>query len=233
MSALFFVGCSSSGTEDDCCQYDKAIQSLGNSIPPVATILSNFDTVKADENIDIKGKGDDRDGTIKEYSWKIDGIEVSKDSEFTTSLKDIGKHNICLAVTDNDNLKSKEVCTDITVLGDQKTLIPTAIITVTENNDQTKELDGLPVNKFVNFDCRKSHDNDKVGEGDEIQECIWNIKSYTSTNQLYRTCATNVNIKVIEGTHVCESPAYVDVVLKVIDNDGEVHTTSKTYQIIR
>ena len=79
---------------------------ISASIPPKAEILfpKEGTIVHQDEFIVLIGRGDDPDGTIREYLWSVDGLVIGHGKDLSYKFKDVGKHVINLRVIDNDGL---------------------------------------------------------------------------------------------------------------------------------
>ena len=235
--AAAFVGCGGDGT---CCDATPAAETVAPNniaIAPVATItnLNNATKIQAGQSLTVNGTtSSDRDGTVAEYSWTIDGQPVSTAANPTLTFDTAGDHTVCLTVTDNDALKSQNVeCRTLTVeaLAVTPTLQgPTAVMTLT--NDAAP----LVYQSNHTFSCANSHDNDTLGTGAEIVRCDWNIQSYrldTNGNEIpYRDCSALDTVE--HPIHICQRNNVVKVsrivtTLTVTDNDGQTATTTQEY----
>ncbi len=102
-AVLFSVGC---GGDSFCCKDGIA------PIPEITSIAKGAKfTVPDNGKLTVNGTGYDEDGTIKECKWYIDGKLQSTDGgcDSVTLNFDTSKtadHEVCLAVVDNDNIKS-------------------------------------------------------------------------------------------------------------------------------
>ncbi len=216
------------GGSSDCCKADIATKA--NDIPPVAVItgLKDKTVLALGQSVTVDGIGSsDRDGTVVGYKWMLDGKEVSTEQKPTITFNTPGNHELCLTVTDNDNNPSvNQECRTVTVLGKNSNVpvAPTAIITFSDK-------DNLADYTLHNFSCEKSHDNDTLGSGAEIQKCEWDIQSYTLNDKgvevPYRSCTS----EAMSGKPVYICPEAVKIVAKltVTDNDGQTHSTTEVY----
>jgi len=229
--AAIFSGC---GDSSSCCNAAGS-QNLGNSsasISPVAVItgLADNTTITTGESVSVNGSSSsDRDGTVSTYNWDIDGLSTSTAIDPTFTFDTVGDHEICLTVTDNDNLNStniacKTVKVEAPVVADTP-VVPTAVITLTDSDAP------LVLYSQHTFSCADSHDNDTLGTGAEIVSCDWNIQSYridSNGNEIpYRTCTS----QAMDGKPVliCGSVVRIVAKLTVTDNDGQTASTTTEY----
>jgi len=227
--ASIFVGC---GGGSSCCSGSESLstENLGN-VAPVAAItgLTDGSTIQIGESVTVNGtSSSDRDGTVTAYTWTVDGNTAGNETNPTFTFNDAGAHEICLTVTDNDNLNSENIeCKTVNVEATPSVatpVLPTAVITLTDSD--------APLKIFSNhtFSCAASHDNDTLGTGDEIVSCNWDIQSYKMENGqevLYRNCSP----ETMEGKPVtiCGSVVKIVAKLTVTDNDGQTASTSTEY----
>lgn len=123
-AAAVFSGCSSS----ECCE---------RGIAPTAVIAeANNRTVVAGAVMAFTGASSlDSDGTIQGYSWTVDGAEVAKGSGGVVGLNHTfattGNHEVCLIVTDNDDLNSQnKECRTVVVTAAPTNTPPVASFTL-------------------------------------------------------------------------------------------------------
>ncbi len=226
--AAIFTGC---GSSSSCCDADaNQNQTLGNKIPPVATItgLADNTTISVGQSISANGtSSSDRDGSVTAYSWAVDGATTSSQSNPTFTFDTAGTHEICLTVTDNDNLNSANTeCRTINVQAPQTAtpIAPTAVITLTDSDAP------LVFYSEHTFSCADSHDNDTLGTGAEIVACNWEIQSYKIENGVevpYRNCSA----EAMDGkaVQICGSVVRIVAKLTVTDNDAQTASTTKEY----
>lgn len=71
--------------------------------PPEATI-DDIDPNPANEGatMTFQGSGEDEEGTIVAYEWKIDGVVVNTNATFTRSDLNVGSHEVSFRVKDDD-----------------------------------------------------------------------------------------------------------------------------------
>ncbi len=99
-SAVLFTGCG----DGECCQPPLN--------PPVASIAeANNQTIVAGSALTFTGAASsDSDGTVQGYRWSVNGTEVSSGDGAVEPLNytfpTAGSYEVCLSVTDNDNLNS-------------------------------------------------------------------------------------------------------------------------------
>ncbi len=223
--AALFTGC---GDGDSCCSGDEVKGTLTSGTPPVATItnLTNNTTITVGQSLAVNGAtSSDRDGSVVGYTWKVDGQPYATEANPTITFTEPGSHEVCLTVTDNDNLNSANVeCRTVIVEAvEGQAVIPTAVIDFTGNNPIT-------IGSNQTFSCENSHDNDTLGTGDEIVSCNWDIQSYKLNNGVetpYRNCsADNANTHQVL---ICDDVVRIRATLTVTDNDGQTHSTTKEY----
>jgi PKD repeat protein len=223
--AAVFTACGGGGS---CCDSGVAVKGSTAGTPPVAAItnLNNNTTVTAGQSLTINGMASsDRDGTVKAYAWTIDGQAASTEENPTFTFNTPGSHEVCLTVTDNDDLNSANVECRTVVVGAVagQAVTPTAVIDFTGNNP-------IQIGSDQTFSCANSHDNDTLGTGNEIVSCSWDIRSYKITNGTetpYRNCsAANVNTHQVR---ICEEVVRIRATLTVTDNDGQTHSTTREY----
>ena len=81
------------------------------------------------------------------------------------------------------------------------------------------------------FSCANSHDNDTLGTGEDIRSCEWDIQSYAIDDNgntvPYRNCGADAMGG--QQIHICPRATKIIAKLKVTDNDGQVHSTTKEY----
>ena len=227
--AAVLSGC---GGDSSCCDEPLVVKAIGT--PPVATItgVANPTTISLGQSITAEGiASSDRDpgGSIASYQWSLDGSNVATEQSPTFTFNTPGDHELCLTVTDNDNQKSVNMeCRTITVLGKNSVtpVNPTAVIDLSNADDMS---DG----SLHTFSCLNSHDNDTLGTGEEIRSCEWNIQSYAidenGNTVPYRNCTADA----MDGNqiHICPKATKIIAKLKVTDNDGQVHSTTKEYKL--
>jgi len=225
--AGLFTGCGDGGS---CCDADASqnLDGLGNRAP-VATItgLADNTRISTGQSISVNGtSSSDQDGSVTAYNWSVDGVSTSTETNPTFTFNDAGAHEICLTVTDNDNLNSANVaCRTVNVDAPANTpVVPTAVITLTDSD--------APLVLFSQhtFSCADSHDNDTLGTGAEIVSCDWNIQSYRVINGQevsYRNCT----VETMEGrpVQICGDVTRIVATLTVTDNDGQTASTSTEY----
>ncbi len=227
--AAIFTGC---GSSSSCCNADSNNnQTLGNKIPPVAAItgLANSTTISVGQSLSANGtSSSDRDGSVITYSWAVDGVATSTSTNPTFTFNSAGTHEVCLTVTDNDNLNSANTeCRTVIVEAPADTvtpIAPTAVITLTDSDGP------LVLYSQHTFSCTDSHDNDTLGTGDEIVSCDWNIQSYRIVNGVevpYRNCTPETMIG--NPVEICGSVSRIVATLTVTDNDGQTASTSTEY----
>ena len=230
--AALLSACGGSG--DSCCDAvvskGDSIAGSGTTVAPIAKItgLANPTTISVGESVTANGttSTDDRDhGNVVAYEWTTDGQVSSNEASPTFTFNTPGSHEVCLVVTDNDNLKSQNVeCRTVVVNGASNTKAPTAVIDLSDSE--------APLKLFSDheFSCANSHDNDNIGTGDEIVSCDWSIQSYRVDNGVevpYRDCSA-ANVKT-HSVMICGHVTRIRATLTVTDNDGETHSTTKEY----
>ncbi len=224
--AAMFVGC---GGSNSCCDANaNNNQTLGNKIPPVAAIsgLANSTVIEAGQSVSVNGtSSSDRDGNVVSYHWMVDGVAATTTAVNPTFTFDTaGEHQICLTVTDNDNLDSANVeCRTLTVNSVAAAPVtPTAVITLTDSD--------RPLHIFTDhtFSCADSYDNDTIGTNPQIVKCDWNIQSFYEDGVTpYRDCSATDTFN--HQVHICGSVGKIVATLTVTDNDGQTNTTTKVY----
>ncbi len=227
--AALFTGCGDSGS---CCDADasqEAIEGDSINIAPLATItgLADNTRISTGQSISVNGTtSSDRDGSVTAYNWSVDGVATSTDTNPTFTVDSAGNHEICLTVTDNDNLNSANIeCRTVNVDAPADTpVIPTAIITLTDSD--------APLQYYTphTFSCADSHDNDTLGTGAEIVACDWNIQSYRvidGEEVTYRNCTAETMAG--NPVEICGDVTRMVATLTVTDNDGQTASTSTEY----
>jgi PKD repeat protein len=222
--ASLFVGC---GDGDSCCDGKTNIGGTSLGTPPVATItnLTNNTTITAGQSLSVNGTSSaDRDGSVVGYSWEVDGKPYSTDANPIITLTAPGSHQVCLTVTDNDNLNSANVeCRTVIVSPVAgEAVIPTAVIDFADSPIKT--------GTYQTFSCANSHDNDTLGTGEEIVSCNWDIQSYRIVNGVetpYRNCSAD-DVKT-NKVYICDYVTRIRATLTVTDNDNQTHSTTKEY----
>jgi len=85
-------------------------------IKPIARITEVNDTYTIGQMIDANGTtSSDADGEVQSYVWNFDSLSSTLINP-SFEVQKIGEQEICLNVTDNDNLVSEQNCTTITGL---------------------------------------------------------------------------------------------------------------------
>jgi hypothetical protein len=116
-TTLFFTACG--GGSGDCCSDEEGIGESGAvaKSAPTAVIVSERSECTVGETLSFNGldKSNDKDGTVKDYTWSIAGSEVSTNPNPSLTCLKLGVQNVCLTVTDDDNLTSTQTCKSITV----------------------------------------------------------------------------------------------------------------------
>jgi hypothetical protein len=119
-----FSGCG----EDECCY---------SGIAPTAVIAeADNRTVVAGVPMAFTGAGSlDSDGSVQGYSWTVDGAEVAQGSGGVQALNHTfataGNHEVCLIVTDNDDLNSNnKECRTVVVTAAPTNTPPVASFTL-------------------------------------------------------------------------------------------------------
>jgi PKD repeat protein len=216
------------GGDGSCCDAQPIEEAIGT--PPVAKItgISDPTVISLGQSVTVNGiASSDRDGDVTSYKWTVDGEEKATEQSPTFTFNTPGDHEICLTVTDNDNQESVNMeCKTVTVKGRNSVtpVNPTAVISLSNDEDFSAYSKHL-------FSCEKSHDNDTLGVGNEIVSCEWDIQSYAidSNGNIvpYKNCtAEAMNNQEI---FICPNASKIIAKLKVTDNDGQVHSTTKEY----
>jgi PKD repeat protein len=238
LSATLFIGCG--GGDSSCCDAPALTES--GMTPPVAQITGLSDTtVSIGQTLSGEGLASydrDEEGTVVGYKWTVNGEDYSTERNPSFTFNNPGTYEVCLTVIDNDGLDSvNEECRTITVLGKNEANVvpPTAVITMTNINPDGSISPCSVDHKRHKFSCENSHDNDTIGSGDEIRECMWNVRSYRIVDgkeKLYRDCVKEMN-EFPDGFCVCDGATKIEATLTVVDNDGQTHTTTKVYPVKR
>jgi PKD repeat protein len=223
--AAVLSGC---GGDSSCCDEPPVNKAIG--VPPVAKItgVANPTEISLGQSITANGiASSDRDGNVASYKWTLDGSEVATEQSPTFTFNTPGDHELCLTVTDNDKQDSVNMeCRTIKVTGKNSVtpVTPTAVIDLSNEGDMS---DG----SLHTFSCANSHDNDTLGTGEDIRSCEWDIQSYaidSNGNTVpYRNCSADAMGG--QQIHICPKATKIIAKLKVTDNDGQVHSTTKEY----
>ncbi|WP_292468016.1 PGF-pre-PGF domain-containing protein [Methanolobus sp.] len=164
-------------------------------VAPSATITS-ISPNPATEGTEVTfvGNAIDQDGTIKAYSWKIDGNQISNQATFTNSDISVGDHTVAFSAMDNNSLWSEEVTKTLKITEVQNIAPVTNIVSISPN----PATEGTEVTFTGNA-------TDQDGT---IAAYLWTVDGNTvSTNETF----TNSDIPIGEHT----------VVFSAMDNDNE------------
>ena len=174
----------------------SAIEILGVASPnqaPTALATADIQQGAAPLNVNFVGSNSTDDKGIVSYNWKIDGVSVSDQADFTNEFTEIGNYSVSLEVTDVEGLSDVDSLNiEVTEIG-AGNQAPVAVATsdVTEGS--------LPLE--VSFKGEKS--NDDVG----IERYSWKI----DTNEV----STAPNF-----VYTFENLGNYQVTLTVTDADG-------------
>ncbi len=204
-----------------------------DKIHPVAKIKNLETNVTLNELIFVDGVSSyDSDGWIKEYSWSLNDKEVSNSSTHAFKFDQLGKHTICLTVTDNDNLKAttcKNIIVSSLTPSNEKKSPPVAKFSIS-----TSDLELHPYIPYT-LDCSNSYDTDENNQ--TIISCDWSQSDaywYYGYDKIIDppNCAKITTINKTQALlEICDSAAKVEIVLVVTDNEGDTNKTSKMYYI--
>ncbi len=190
---LFMGGCGS-GNGSCCGNTDKIVEeNAADKVAPTAVILTSASECTKGESITLDGLTDSvDDGTISSYNWNIGDENISTNPKPSIMCEEIGTKDICLTVTDNDDLNSQTVCKSITVK--EKVLIK-PVAKITDINDT------YAIGEMLNANGSTSSDADG-----EVQSYLWSFDGHNST----------LNNPSFEVQKVGEQ----DICLSVTDNDN-------------
>jgi PKD repeat protein len=191
--AALYSGCGSSG----CCSDESPIGEKGSTIEklaPTALISSESSVCVEGSTITFDGRSSvDTDGHIKNYEWLLDGKLVASNPIASFTCDSVGTKEVCLKVSDDDNLSSTMVCQTYTVKEKEKIKVPpVAVITAPHF---------CTIGETIQVDGTKSHDEDG-----EVLQYAWRFEdARSSLDKPYLVCAKEGN------QSLC---------LNVTDNDG-------------
>jgi PKD repeat protein len=128
----------------------------------------------------------DEDGNVTNYQWILDDENISTEKNPTITLPtEEGIHKLCLIVTDNDNLTSKESCKTFTIPHINEN--PTAVINIL--NDKTLKTK-CPV--------LVSSSNSIANDG-EIKSYIWTVDN----NITLKGKDQNISFNTVGSHEIC------------------------------
>ncbi len=162
------------------------------NLSPTAVILSKTLECTVGESISYDGlTNSSDDSSISSYSWSIDEKEVSTNPKPSLVCKSLGEKEICLKVTDDQDLVSEKECIKITVK--KRPLInPTAVISGVG--------DTYTIGDTLQADGSKSEDRDG-----EVLAYAWSFEDANSSDE-----KPSFEIKILGEQEIC---------LSVVDND--------------
>ena len=228
--AAVFVGC---GGDSACCDgvggSVEVIKDFGNKAP-IATItnLADNTTIQEGQNLALNGSSSsDDDGTVVAYEWKVDGIVVSTEANPVLTNLSVGTHQVCLTVTDNNNLSSANTECRTVIVTATTTNTPVTPTAVIDLSDSTPP---LITHTSHTFNCNNSYDNDTLGTGAEIVACQWDIQSYRMYDGIERPFRdSHINTMNGKTIFICNNITRIVATLTVTDNDGQTHSTTTEY----
>ena len=125
--SVWFIGCGS----NDCCSGDTPVDPKGQviqKIAPTALISTQGRECIEGGTITMDGRSStDQDGHVQKYEWLVDGKLISQGPKPTFSCDSLGEKEVCLKVTDDDNLTSSVTCQSYVVSAAPK-IPPVAVI---------------------------------------------------------------------------------------------------------
>jgi len=249
-TGLFVNGCDSS-----CCgPVPEKVQKNNsdpqpNLEPPKAAIILEGSSVTANgectpnERIVLQPASTDKDGTIQQNIWKIDGQVVGNTEVICPNPNET--KTICLTAVDNDGLKSGEVCKTLTGKAVQTTpqATPPAVIIESVN----------PPGDTIFMSCEKVHDTDTLHLHPEDAPFLYgsntpkDIKEITWTYTYHNTdgtvsgptslTMTEYNLQENKPAGSCQKyfhragVDHIDYTITVRDDDRQESTKSYTYNI--
>ena len=203
IATVWLSGCGS----NDCCDANTTeVTPKGEveapKIAPTALISSTSQKCVEGGVITFDGRSSaDEDGHVKEYTWMMDSKVVSSSAKPTFSCDSLGEKEVCLEVTDDDNLTSSKVCQTYIVEAAPK-IAPKAVI------DADKKL--CTQGDTIVVDGSKSSDSDG-----EVVRYAWTYEGDQNSN-LQKT------------TFDCTKLGEQELCLSVYDNDDLVDKNCTT-----
>jgi len=188
---------------------------------PEAVISYEDDLCNLGEQISFSGLSSksDTETQLLSYEWLDNDTIISTDSNITLSCDTEGQKEICLQVTDDDDVTDKK-CHSYTVTNGQTTLPPIPIISIGE---RTKH--------GFWFDCSKSYDPDNIdtdhnaSNNNQIIKATWEI--YKTKNGERAPLHTRDICRKWVG--VSDDLDFMEVTLIVTDDDNETASVTEIF----
>ncbi len=176
------------------------------------------------------------DSDIVSYAWSIDNNLTLNGKDQNLSFDTLGEHEVCLSVTDSNDLNNTQ-CNTIVV---EDHVSPTPILTLFDNvGDVITKDDLLQRGGSYDFSCAGSEDD--CGN-EEPMTCEWNSHSYRIVNgervDYVSDCLAHNNSPVVgqeSWIKLCGSPAsaytYIEIELKITDQFGKSTTETQIFEV--
>ena len=271
MKSIFFLSILTSfiltGCDKTCCiDSTETVVERGDTVNLIAPI-ANLEIPAADltketgSTLSLNGSdySSDADGTIINYLWTFQNpageISSFKEERPTFVFSEAGIYEMCLTVTDNDNLKSNKSCKRITVSEISVTapqyIIPEPVVTIYDENGNLLN-NPVIMRKGITYTAsgRESYDPDEIDQK-KIINYQWVLTEYRKDEQGlfkkkhfcnvpghtdHRTCPKSLNGQPIDYSQlkfrIHNSEIYRTIELTVTDSDivnGKNQENTKTF----
>ena len=234
LSILYIAGCG-----DPCCEQEtQTLSPLAKKTPPESIIKGLYDqNITAGDIVTLTGDSSlDLDGNIKEHTWSINNVVVSNDENLTFNFNKVGINQVCLKVTDNDNI-SDETCRYISVQPKPINLPPLAKLpkpVITVNGEDILNDNNLSADTTYTLSCENSYDQDNIdsdnafimGLNGDITKCLWTVDAYNYEGHKKINCVRQNS----DGSwRFCGHANYIEIILTVKDDENQTFTDLKRY----